>query len=53
MPESGGGSDICINFLRQLVSSYQSKAPLNFGGKTYTFNQIRDFMEGLDIFVFS
>ncbi|MEC2758053.1 M14 family zinc carboxypeptidase, partial [Bacillus cereus] len=47
-----GGSDICINFLRQLVSSYQSKAPLNFGGKTYTFNQIRDFMEGLDIFVF-
>ncbi len=47
-----GGSDICISFLRHLVSSYQSKAPLNFGGKTYTFNQIRDFMEGLDIFVF-
>ncbi|MEH6852254.1 M14 family metallopeptidase [Bacillus pseudomycoides] len=47
-----GGSDICINFLRQLITAYQSHTPLTFGNKTYTFDQIRNFMEKLDIFVF-
>ena len=47
-----GGSDICINFLRQLISTYQSQTQLTFGNKTFTFDQIRNFMERLDIFVF-
>ncbi|MDY0853910.1 M14 family metallopeptidase [Bacillus thuringiensis] len=47
-----GGSDICINFLRQLITAYQSHTSLSFGNKTYTFAQVRTFMEKLDIFVF-
>ncbi|WP_422118128.1 M14 family metallopeptidase (plasmid) [Bacillus thuringiensis] len=47
-----GGSDICINFLRQLITAYQSHNSLSFGNKTYTFAQVRNFMEKLDIFVF-
>ncbi|PEU23793.1 MULTISPECIES: M14 family metallopeptidase [Bacillus cereus group] len=47
-----GGSDICINFLRQLITAYQSQTSLSFGNKTYTFAQVRTFMEKLDIFVF-
>ncbi|PIJ96235.1 M14 family metallopeptidase [Lysinibacillus sphaericus] len=47
-----GGSDICINFLRKLITTYQSQTSLTFGSKTYTFDQVKSFMEKLDIFVF-
>ncbi|HDR4766204.1 TPA: carboxypeptidase [Bacillus cereus] len=47
-----GGSDICINFLRRLITSFQSNTQLTFGGKIYTSSEIRNFMEELDIFVF-
>ncbi|MFJ7682307.1 M14 family metallopeptidase [Peribacillus butanolivorans] len=47
-----GGSDICINFVKQLIAAYQSHTQLIFGNKTYTFNQVKNLMERLDIYVF-
>jgi murein tripeptide amidase MpaA len=47
-----GGSDICVNFLVNLITAYEGNAPLVFGGKNFSALQIKTILENLDIFVF-
>lgn len=46
-----GGSDICIQFLTQLINTYKSGGSLVLGGKTFTHGQVQKIVENLDIFV--
>jgi carboxypeptidase T len=47
-----GGSDVCINFLYALISSYINNSALSYGGKTFTSEQIKSILENLEVFVF-
>jgi carboxypeptidase T len=47
-----GGSDICIHFLINLLSSYTDNRPLTYGKHTFASEQIRTMLENIDLFVF-
>lgn len=47
-----GGSDICINFLVNLINAYRSSSALTYGGKSFPAAQVRTILENLDVFVF-
>ncbi|HEY0005509.1 MAG TPA: M14 family zinc carboxypeptidase [Pyrinomonadaceae bacterium] len=47
-----GGSDICVNFIHQILLAYKYFSPLVFGGKIYTPLQVKAIMENLELFVF-
>ena len=47
-----GGSDICINFLINLLSSYRDNTSLILGKNTFSSEQIRTMLENIDLFVF-
>lgn len=47
-----GGSDICVNFLVNLINAYSAGSELTYGGKSFPAAQIRAILENLDVFVF-
>jgi murein tripeptide amidase MpaA len=47
-----GGSDICIHFLINLLSSYKNNTPLIYGSYTFAPEQIKSMLENIDLFVF-
>jgi murein tripeptide amidase MpaA len=47
-----GGSDICINFLVNLINAYRASSALTYGGKNFPAAQVRTILENLDVFVF-
>jgi carboxypeptidase T len=47
-----GGSDICINFVVNLLSSYIGNTSLIYGKNTFSSEQIRTMLENVDLFVF-
>jgi carboxypeptidase T len=47
-----GGSDICINFLVNLIQSYKNKTDLTYGDMTFTHSQVQNMMENIDLYVF-
>src|SRR6185437_3850697 len=47
-----GGSDICIHFLINLLSSYKDNTSLAYGNYTFAPEQIRAMLENIDLFVF-
>jgi len=48
-----GGSDICINFLVNLINAYRANSALIYGGKSFSAAQIRAILENIDLFVFA
>jgi carboxypeptidase T len=47
-----GGSDICINFLVNLINSYNTGTDLSYGDMTFPTHKIRDMVDNIDIIVF-
>lgn len=47
-----GGSDICVNFLVNLINAYRAGSALTYGGKSYPAAQVSTILENLDVFVF-
>ena len=47
-----GGSDICINFLTNLVDAYVNNTTLIYGETTFPPEQIKKMVEHSDLFVF-
>ena len=47
-----GGSDICINLLTKFVKSYKSRQPLQYGNKSFTYEQIKQALESVDLIIF-
>jgi carboxypeptidase T len=47
-----GGSDICIGFLVNLLSSYIDNTSLIYGKNIFSSEQIRNMLENVDLFVF-
>jgi murein tripeptide amidase MpaA len=47
-----GGSDICINFLVNLINAYVNNDTLVYGETTFPFQQIKTMLEKIDLFVF-
>jgi carboxypeptidase T len=47
-----GGSDICMNFLVNLINAYLTNNGLIYGGKSFSASQIRTILENIDLFVF-
>ena len=47
-----GGSDICLSFLINLLSSFKDETPLQYGGKVFSPEQVRSILENLNIVVF-
>lgn len=47
-----GGSDICVNFLVNLINTYRASSTLAYGGKSFPAAQVRAILEDLDVFVF-
>jgi murein tripeptide amidase MpaA len=47
-----GGSDICVHLAIRLLNSYRTNAPLAYGRKVFSAEQVRTILENLDIFVF-
>lgn len=47
-----GGSDICVNFLVNLINAYSASSSLTYGGKSFPAAQVRTILENLDVFVF-
>ena len=47
-----GGSDICINFLVNLINSYNTGTDLSYGDMTFPAHKIRDMLDNIDVIVF-
>jgi murein tripeptide amidase MpaA len=47
-----GGSDICINFLVNLINSYTTRTDLTYGNMIFPSYEIRNMLENIDIIVF-
>ena len=47
-----GGSDICINFLTNLIDSYLNNTTIIYGETTFPPVQIKKMLESIDLFVF-
>ncbi|MCP4693623.1 MAG: carboxypeptidase [Desulfobacterales bacterium] len=47
-----GGSDICMSFLINLLNAYKNDAPVQFGGKVFSADQIQTIFEKIYMFVF-
>jgi carboxypeptidase T len=47
-----GGSDICVGFLQNTISSYANNSPVSYGEKTFSADQIRTIVEKLNVYVF-
>jgi carboxypeptidase T len=47
-----GTSDICYNFIINLLNSFLSNTELKYGNKTFSSEQIQAILNKLDIFVF-
>jgi murein tripeptide amidase MpaA len=47
-----GGSDICVNFMVNLINAYLNNDTLTYGETTFPFQQIKTMLEKIDLFVF-
>jgi murein tripeptide amidase MpaA len=47
-----GGSDICINFLVNLIDAYLNNTTLIYGETTFPPQQLKNMLERIDLFVF-
>lgn len=47
-----GGSDICLSFLLNLISTYKAGKPLQYGGKIFNKQQVRSIIDNLNVIVF-
>jgi carboxypeptidase T len=47
-----GGSDICINFLTNLIDAYVNNTTIMYGETTFPPAQIKKMLESIDLFVF-
>jgi|SRR5215211_96164 len=47
-----GGSDICIDFLLNLLNAYTNNTSLIFGETTFHPSQLQNMLETIDLFVF-
>jgi murein tripeptide amidase MpaA len=47
-----GGSDICVNFIGNMVSAYINNTPITYGNKKFSADQIKDTLQKIDLFVF-
>jgi murein tripeptide amidase MpaA len=47
-----GGSDICINLLTKFVKAYKSRQPIQYGNKSFTYEQIKQALESVDLIIF-
>ncbi|WNS46692.1 M14 family zinc carboxypeptidase [Paenibacillus sp. MMS20-IR301] len=47
-----GGSDICINLLTKLVQAYTSRQPIQYGNKSFAYEQIKQALDSVDLIIF-
>ena len=47
-----GGSDICINFLTNLIDAYVNNTTILYGEANFPPSQIKKILESIDLFVF-
>jgi carboxypeptidase T len=47
-----GGSDICMNFIFNTISSYIYNTSITYGNKSYSANQLKNMLEKIDVFIF-
>lgn len=47
-----GGADTCIAFLFKILNAYNSGQGLEYGGKTFSSEDVKKILESIDIFVF-
>jgi carboxypeptidase T len=47
-----GGSDICVNFITNLLHAYSASSALTYGGKTFDAEQVKTILENIHVFVF-
>jgi carboxypeptidase T len=47
-----GGSDICVNFLVNLIDAYLNNTTLIYGETTFPPRQLKNMLERIDLFVF-
>jgi carboxypeptidase T len=47
-----GGSDICINFLGNIINANTKNSTITYGAKTFSAEQIKTILENIDLFVF-
>ena len=47
-----GGSDICIDFLLNLLNAYTNDSALIYGQTTFLLSQLKKMLESIDLFVF-
>ncbi len=47
-----GGSDVCIDFLLNLLNAYTNNIPLIYGETTFPPSQLKKMLESTDLFVF-
>jgi murein tripeptide amidase MpaA len=48
-----GSCEILVNFATDLIDAYLGSTGLAFGGKSFTWDEIRSIMEGLNVYVFA
>jgi len=46
-----GGSDVCVAFTTNLLRSYRTGSPLQYGDKTFAAADVRAILDDLDVFV--
>ncbi|AIQ48526.1 hypothetical protein R70723_23365 [Paenibacillus sp. FSL R7-0273] len=47
-----GGSDICLNLLNKLVEAYTRKVPVQYGNKSFAYEQIKQALDAVDLIIF-
>jgi len=48
-----GSCEILVSFATDLIDAYLGSTGLSFGGRSFSYDQIRSIMEGLNVFVFA
>ncbi|MCE3199738.1 M14 family zinc carboxypeptidase [Paenibacillus sonchi] len=47
-----GGSDICINLLTKFIEAYKNRRPIQYGNKSFAYEQIKQALETVDLIIF-
>jgi carboxypeptidase T len=47
-----GSSDICINFIANLIDAYNSNMDIRYGNKVFSSQQIKFILNNIDLFIF-
>jgi murein tripeptide amidase MpaA len=47
-----GSCEIAVSFASDLIDAYRNSTGVSFGGKSFTYDNVRSIMEGLNVIVF-